>query len=72
MHTESGHRIYLPKASEGIRGKLFTVRMTGEERERAERLASHYGITVASLIRMLFKDRERELDLVPKKAKARR
>lgn len=42
-----------------VREKLFTMRMSAEEWKRAEALASHYGLTVAALLRMLLKERER-------------
>src|SRR3954462_9764322 len=37
------------------RAKMFTIRMSPDETARAERVAKHYGITVAALIRMLIK-----------------
>jgi hypothetical protein len=47
--------------AETVREKLFTMRMSAEEWTRAEVIAGHYGITVAALVRMLLKDRERDL-----------
>jgi hypothetical protein len=47
---------------EGLREKLFTMRMSAEEWARAEKLAKHDGLNVASLVRMLLKDRERQLE----------
>lgn len=41
--------------TEDVREKLFTIRMTDEERERAERIARQYGLNVAGVIRMLLK-----------------
>ena len=38
-----------------MREKLFTIRMTDDERARAERVAKHYGLNVAGVIRMLLK-----------------
>ena len=35
--------------SEQMREKLFTIRMTDEERQRAERIAKHYGLNVAGV-----------------------
>jgi len=37
------------------------MRMSAEEWERAESISGHYGITVAALVRMLLKERERDL-----------
>jgi hypothetical protein len=45
-----------------LREKLFTMRMSAEEWARAEKLAEHDGLTVAALVRMLLKDRERHLE----------
>lgn len=47
--------------TDSMREKLFTIRMTEEERERAERLANHHGLNVAGLLRMLLKKEEREI-----------
>lgn len=41
--------------TEAVREKLFTIRMTDEERARAEAIAQHYGLNVAGAIRMLLK-----------------
>lgn len=58
-----------------MREKLFTMRMSAEEWARAETLAEHDGLTVAALVRMLLKDRERQLereDAAPAKPAAKR
>ena len=47
------------------RERLFTVRMSDEERERAELVARHYGLNVAGVLRMLLK---READTIGAKA----
>lgn len=44
-----------------VREKLFTMRMSAEEWTRAETLAKHYGLSVAGLLRMLLKDKERSV-----------
>jgi hypothetical protein len=49
-----------------MREKLFTIRMTPAERERAERVARHYGLNVAGVIRFLFK---REDDQIQREAR---
>jgi predicted DNA-binding protein len=46
---------------EELREKLFTMRMSAEEWERAEKLAKRDGLTVAALVRMMLLAREREL-----------
>lgn len=54
--------------SAALREKLFTMRMSEEERARSEALASHFGLNVAGLIRMLLKEKARELALEPSAA----
>ena len=44
---------------------LITVRATTEESDRAEAVASHHGINVSSMIRMLVKREARDLGLEP-------
>jgi len=44
-----------------VREKLFTMRMSLDEWERASRLAEHKGLNVAGLLRMLLKDYERQV-----------
>lgn len=41
--------------TEDVREKLFTIRMSDEERERADLVAAHYGLNIAGVIRMLIK-----------------
>ena len=50
-----------------IRLKLFTIRMSPAERARAERVAKHYSLNVAGVIRMLLK---REDDSRPRRRRA--
>ena len=47
--------ISLTQTADMTRDKLFTIRMTEEERERAERVAARYGLNVAGVVRMLLK-----------------
>lgn len=47
--------------SQGMRERLFTMRMSEEEHERMERIAAHYGINAASLLRMMLKREEAAL-----------
>jgi hypothetical protein len=44
-----------------VRANLFTMRMSDQEWSRAEAIAKHYGISKAELVRMLLKDRERDI-----------
>ena len=46
-----------------IRLAQLNVRLSPEEMERAKRLAEHYGVTPANVVRMLLKERARELGL---------
>ena len=43
------------------RGKVFNVRLSDEEWERVNRLADGYGLSAASLFRMLLKAEERRV-----------
>lgn len=43
------------QAAETMRDRLFTMRMSTEEAERADRVAKHFGLNVAGVIRMLLK-----------------
>ena len=49
--------------TDGIRDKLFTMRMSAEETERLEAVAEHYALSAAGLLRMLVK---REFDALPR------
>lgn len=55
-----------------VRDRLFTIRLSVEERQRIDDLAQHYGIDAASLVRMLvtreYRAKAGELP-TPKKAK---
>jgi hypothetical protein len=51
--------------AETMRERLFTMRMSGEEAERLDLVAAHYGLNAASLIRMLLKREETALKVPP-------
>lgn len=44
-----------------MREKQLNVRLSGEEAERFQRVADHFGLNIAGTIRMLFKLKAREL-----------
>ena len=48
-----------------MRERLFTIRMNEEESARLDALAGHFGLSAAGVVRMLLKDKERELGLAP-------
>jgi antitoxin component of RelBE/YafQ-DinJ toxin-antitoxin module len=55
------------------RSKLYTVRLSAEEDDRARRVSEYMGIPISTLFRMLLLERERVLGLdVPKLAPKRR
>ena len=47
--------------TDGMRERLFNIRMNAEESTRLESLATHYGLSAAGVVRMLLK---READAV--------
>lgn len=49
--------------TERVREKLFNMRLSEDEAARLARLADHYGLNAAGVIRMLLKERARELGL---------
>ena len=55
-----------------IRLAQLNVRLSPEEMERAKRLAEHYGVTPANVVRLLLKERARELGLDGDDATAQR
>lgn len=60
-----------------MREKQLLVRMNAEEWARAEAVAEHYGVSAANVVRMLFKEKARELGIdaaatTAKKPKAKR
>jgi len=48
-----------------MRAKLFNVRFSDEEWQRLEALTGHLGLNAANLIRMLLKEKARELGVEP-------
>jgi predicted DNA binding CopG/RHH family protein len=44
-----------------MRERMFTMRLSEEESTRLDKLAAHYGLNAAGLIRMLLKKEERGL-----------
>lgn len=46
-----------------IRQEQLNVRLSPEEMKRAKKLAEHYGVTPANVVRMLLRERARELGL---------
>ncbi len=47
-----------------MRERMFTMRLGKDESERLDALADHFGINAVGLIRMLLKEKARELGLV--------
>jgi len=60
-HRHGRRATALPRPSRAGRAKLFTIRMTDEERERAERVSKSVGLNVAGVIRILLKEKDDEL-----------
>jgi sulfur relay (sulfurtransferase) DsrC/TusE family protein len=54
-----------------MRERLFTMRMSEEEWRRLALVAEHYGLNGAGAIRMLLKEKEREIgkEAAPRTAK---
>lgn len=48
-----------------LREEQLNVRLNPEEAARFQRVADHYGLTPAAMVRMLVKEKERELGLIP-------
>ena len=48
-----------------VRERLFTMRMSEEEWQRADALAKHFGLNLAGVIRMVLKEKARELGVEP-------
>ena len=46
-----------------IREEQLNVRLSPDEMKRARRLAEHYGVTPANVVRLLLKERARDLGL---------
>ena len=49
--------------TEDVRRTLFNMRLSEDESERLKKLAEHYGLNAAGTIRMLLKDRARDLGI---------
>lgn len=52
-------------AASTLRERLFTMRMSEEEWQRADALAKHFGLNLAGVIRMMLKEKVRELGIEP-------
>lgn len=48
-----------------MRETQLNIRLSDEEAERFKRVADHYGLNVAGTIRMLFKEKARDLGFEP-------
>lgn len=48
-----------------VRERLFTMRMSEEEWQRADAVAKHFGLNLAGAIRMLLKEKSREIGVEP-------
>ena len=48
-----------------VRERLFTMRMSEEEWQRADAVAKHFGLNLAGAIRMLLKEKARDLGVEP-------
>ena len=48
---------------ETMRERQLLVRLNAEEFARAEAVANHYGVSAANTVRLLFKEKSRELGL---------
>lgn len=48
-----------------MREKTFNIRMSAEETERLEAVATHHGLTAASVIRMLVKHEAEKIGFKP-------
>ncbi len=44
-----------------MRERMFTMRLSEEESARLDRVAAHYGLNAANLIRMLLTEKDREI-----------
>ena len=49
------------------RTKLYTVRLSAEEDDRARRISAHIGVPISTMLRMWLLEKERELGLTPTK-----
>lgn len=52
-------------ASEQMRRHLFNIRFSEEEQARLDAICEHLGVNAANLIRMMLKEKARELGVEP-------
>lgn len=51
--------------TDAMRERMFTMRLSKEESERLDALAAHFGLNGAGVIRMMLKEKARELGVDP-------
>ena len=49
--------------SEAMRDRMFTMRLSADEGARLDALAEHFGLNAVGTIRMLLKEKSRELGI---------
>ena len=49
--------------TDDMRERMFTMRLSKEESDRLDALAEHFGINAVGIIRMLLKEKARELGM---------
>ena len=52
-----------------MRERMFTLRMSEEETARLDRVARHYGLNAAGVVRMLLKREDDALNAAPAQSK---
>lgn len=55
----------MPSDDKERRQRIFNMRLSDDEGARLDKLADHYGINAAELIRMLLKREEKTVDAEP-------
>jgi hypothetical protein len=53
------------------RERLYTIRLSNEEDDRARRLSTYLGVPISTMLRMWLLEKERELGLSSTKGKKR-
>ena len=53
------------QTAEQVRRHLFNIRFSEEEQARLDALCEHLGVNAANLIRMVLKEKARELGIEP-------
>ena len=48
-----------------VRERMFTMRMSKEESDRLDALAEHFGLNAVGVLRLLMKEKTRELGIEP-------